>query len=100
MISKQNHPKIGLKERIIVEGADCVISQIYGGFSLSGACEVVTDPNQPINRDVFWDGQRWFFSTQPCLFNATRSSRLKEFVAILQQTKDNIADYQGITPSL
>ena len=85
MISKKNHPKVELREWINVEGADCVVSQVYGGYSLSGACEVVTNPDDPINRDVFWTGQQWVFSEQPILFNATGSSRLKEFVAILQQ---------------
>ncbi|NOY13330.1 MAG: hypothetical protein GXP51_06530 [Deltaproteobacteria bacterium] len=91
MISKKDHPKIELKEWIKVEGSDCVVSQVYGGYSLSGAGEVVTNPDEPINRDVFWTGQEWVFSERPTLFNATGSSRLKDFVAILQQQRNHPA---------
>ena len=84
MISKANYPKIDIKDRINVEGQECVVAQIYGGYSMSGVCEVVTDPSKPINRDVGWDGRQWAFSPQPILVNAARTSRLKEFVALLQ----------------
>ena len=83
MISKTNYPKIDLKDRITVEGQECIISQIYGSYSTSGVCEVVTNPSEPINRDVLWDGQQWAFSPQPTLVNAAQTSRLKEFVALL-----------------
>ena len=85
MINKTNHPRIEVTDWIKVEGANCVISQVYGGFAVSGACEVVTNPDQPINRDVCWDGQQWLFSHRPTLTNATNTSRLKKYVALLQQ---------------
>ncbi len=89
MLNKQNHPKIEVKDWINVEGSECLITQVYGGYSMSGACEVVTDPENPVNRDVYWDGQKWLFSTQPGFINATKTSRLKDFVALLQQKKDH-----------
>jgi hypothetical protein len=85
MLSKKNHPKIEVNDWIIVEGSECLITQIYGGYSVSGACEVVTDPDNPVNRDVCWDGQQWLFSTRPSFINAAKTSRLKEFVATLRQ---------------
>ncbi len=87
MLSKKNHPKIELKGWISVEGSDCLITQIYRGYSLSGACEVVTDPIHPINRDVGWDGTKWYFSPNPPLVNAAKTSRLREFVTMLQEKK-------------
>ena len=84
MLSKKNHPKIELKGWINVEGSDCLITQIYGGYSLSGACEVVTNPSHPTNRDVGWDGEKWFFSPDPPLVNAAQTPRLQEYVATLK----------------
>lgn len=84
MVSKANYPKIDIKDWINVEGQECVVSQIYHDNSLSGACEVVTDRAEPINRDVWWDGQKWIFSPRPTLLNAAQTSRLKAFVALLQ----------------
>lgn len=85
MITKKNHPKIELKGWINVEGSDCLITQIYRGYSLSGACEVVTNPEKPINKDVCWDGQNWVFSDKPTFVNAAETPRLKEFVKLLRQ---------------
>ena len=90
MFSKKNYPPIKPKDRITVEGADCVITQVYGGFSVSGACEVVTNPSQPINRDVCWDGQNWAFSKRPNLINVANTSRFKEYVTLLlEQQKES-----------
>jgi hypothetical protein len=86
MLSKKNHPHIELKSWITVEGEECLITQIYQGYSLSGACEVVTNPEQPINKDVCWDGERWVFSSKPTLINAAKTQRLKEFVKMLQKS--------------
>ena len=83
-ISRKNHPKITLKGWINVEGSDCLITQVYKGYSLSGACEVVTNPKQPINKDVCWDGEKWFFSKQPTFINAAETPRLKDFVSLLK----------------
>ena len=85
MFSKKNHPKIELKGWINVEGSDCLITQIYQGYSLSGACEVVTNPERPINKDVGWDGKNWVFSPDPTFVNAAQTSRLQEFVETLQK---------------
>ena len=85
MITKKNHPKIQLKGWINVEGDECLITKIYEGYSLSGACEVVTNPEEPINKDVCWDGENWKFSTLPTFVNAAETSRLKEFTQILQE---------------
>jgi len=85
MISKINHPEVEPKSWINVEGSDCLITQIYTGYSLSGVCEVVTDPQQPINKDVWWNGENWIFSPRPTLINAAQTPRLKEFVSLLQQ---------------
>lgn len=85
MLNKQDHPKIEPAKWINVEGMDCVVTQVYGGYSLSGACEVVTNPAAPVNRDVFWDGQQWVFSDQPSFVNAAQTSRLRDFVAILRE---------------
>ncbi|WP_303723054.1 hypothetical protein [Malonomonas rubra] len=85
MITKKNHPKIELKGWINVEGSDCLITQVYRGYSFSGACEVVTNPKQPINKDVCWDGSNWVFSDKPTFVNAAETPRLKEFVEILRQ---------------
>jgi len=84
MISKKGHPDIQLQERIVVEGQDCVISQLHGDYSVQGACEVVTNPSAPVCCDVCWDGQKWVFSPRPSFVDATRSSRLKPFVELLQ----------------
>lgn len=85
MIRKQEHPPVQVKELITVENQTCVVSKIYGAYCLLGVCEVVTDRENPVNRDIFWDGGRWLFSERPVIFNAVKSSRLKEFVEILQQ---------------
>ncbi|SHJ28057.1 hypothetical protein SAMN02745165_01961 [Malonomonas rubra DSM 5091] len=89
MLSKKNHPKIELKGWINVEGEECLISQVYQGYSLSGACEVVTNPERPINKDVGWDGEKWFFSKQEPLVNAAQTSRLKEFVDELKRERQS-----------
>lgn len=89
MISKKNHPKIEPQDWINVEGSDCLITQIYGGYSLSGACEVVTDPDHPINKDVGWDGNKWFFAPDPPLVNAAKTPRLQKFVERLKEKKNN-----------
>lgn len=86
MISKANYPRIDIRDQIKVEGNHCIVTHVYGNYSLSGACEVVTDPAQPINRDVWWDGKQWTFSPQPTLFNAAKTSRLKAFVDLLQNS--------------
>lgn len=96
MISKKNHPKIEPKGWVTVEGSECVVTQIYSEYCLLGACEVVANPNEPINRDVCWDGQQWVFSERPCFFNATGTSRLKEFVVILLQSQDRKIDCQEV----
>lgn len=85
MISKRNHPKITIKERIDVEGHDCIVSQIHHANSVMGACEVVTNSAKPVCRDVCWDGQAWVFSDRPTFVDAMKSSRLKEFVETLQK---------------
>ncbi len=87
MNSKTNHPPIEVTDWIKVEGSNCVITQVYGRFAVSGACEVVTNSEQPINRDVCWDGLQWIFSHRPTLMNATTTSRLKKYVALLQQER-------------
>jgi len=89
MITKKNHPKIEPKEWISVEGEDCLITQIYKGYSLSGACEVVTNPEQPINKDVCWNGENWYFSELPTFVNAAKTPRLKKYVELLQHTFSN-----------
>ena len=86
MLSKKNHPNIELKGWINVEGSDCLVTQIYRGYSLSGACEVVTNPEKPINKDVCWNGETWVFSNQPTFVNAAETPRLKEFTKLLQQS--------------
>lgn len=86
MLSKKNHPKIEPKDWITVEGEKCLITQVYRGYSLSGACEVVTNPAQPVNKDVCWDGERWVFSDRPSFINAAQTPRLKEFVELLKQS--------------
>ena len=85
MTDTKKHPPIEIMDWIDVEGSECLVVQIYGDYSLSGVCEVVTDPEQPINRDVFWNGQEWVFSTRPSLINSAGTSRLKEYVAVLRQ---------------
>ncbi len=85
MINRKNHPEIELKGWIKVQGSDCLITQIYRGYSLSGVCEVVTNPEKPINRDVFWNGKEWVFSDLPIFVNAAETPRLKEFTQLLQQ---------------
>lgn len=86
MISKKNHPNIEPKGWINVEGADCLITQVYKGYSLSGACEVVTNPQQPINKDVCWNGEKWVFSALPTLINAAETSRLRDYTSLLKQS--------------
>lgn len=88
MISKKNHPKIDLRDWISVEGTDCLVTQVYTGYSMSGACEVVTNPDRPTNMDVGWDGEKWVFSPDPPLVNAAKTSRLEKFVATLQEKKN------------
>lgn len=91
MISKKNRPHIELKGWLNVEGADCVITDVYGSYSLLGACEVVTNPEKPVNREVCWNGQEWVFSKRPTFVNAAKTSRLKDFVGILQE-QNNLND--------
>lgn len=83
MITKKNHPEIKPKSWIKVEEMDCLVTQIYRGYSLSGICEVVTNREQPINRDVCWDGEKWVFSTLPIFINAANTPRLRDFSALL-----------------
>ena len=85
MISKKNHPKIELQGWIKVDDADCLITQVYKPNAISGACEVVTNPQQPVNRDVLWDGNNWVFSTKPTFINAAGTSRLQSYVDKLKQ---------------
>lgn len=84
MISKENHPEIEPEKRIKVEGQECVVSQLHHRYSLLGACEVVTQPSEPVCRDVCWDGGKWVFSDRPSFVDASKSSRLKAFVEILR----------------
>lgn len=85
MISKKNHPEIELRNKINIEGKECVISQIHPQYSIVGACEVVTQAADPVCRDVCWDGGGWVFSDRPTFVDATKSPRLKEFVEMLQE---------------
>lgn len=87
MITKKNHPKIELNDWINVEGSDCLVTQVYQGYSLSGVCEVVTNPQQPINKDVCWNGEKWVFSSLPTFINAAETSRLREYTYILKQSR-------------
>jgi hypothetical protein len=86
MISKKGHPDIHPQDKIVVEEQDCIISQVYGDYSVIGACEVVTNPAAPVCRDVCWDGRQWVFSRRPSFVDATKSSRLKPFISLLQAT--------------
>lgn len=97
MISKKNHPRIELEGWINVEGSDCLVTQVYQGYSLSGACEVVTNPQKPINKDVGWDGEKWFFSPKPTFINAAQTSRLKKFVDALTDASENSNHQQSNT---
>jgi len=84
MISKKGHPEIYSQDSILVEGQHCVISQVHGDYSVMGACEVVTNPADPVCRDVCWDGQQWVFSQRPSFVEANKSARLKPFIELLQ----------------
>ena len=83
MISKKGHPQISTRDRIVVEGQDCVVSQIHGDYSVMGACEVVTNADCPECRDVCWDGQKWLFSPRPSFVEAAKCPRLRPFIALL-----------------
>ena len=89
MTNKKDHPQIESEEWITVDGQDCVVVQIYKGYSFSGVCEVVTNPSNPENRDVCWDGQNWIFSERETFLNAAPTPRLKDFVAILQRGRNS-----------
>lgn len=94
MVRKQNHPEIKLREWLKVEGTNCVITQIYARSCLLGVCEVVSNPNAPVNCDVYWDGQQWIFTDRPGFVNAAVTSRLDSFVAILRQGQGNKLAYK------
>ncbi|SHI92280.1 hypothetical protein SAMN02745165_01144 [Malonomonas rubra DSM 5091] len=83
MINKKGHPEIKPADKIIVEGLNCVVSQVYGKFSVIGACEVVVAADSPVCKDVCWDGKQWVFSQRPTFVDATKSARLKPFIEML-----------------
>ncbi len=96
MVSKKNHSKLSVKDWINVEGLNCVVSQVYGDYCLLGSCEVVTNPTDPINRDVCWDGERWVFSDRPTFVNAVRTTRLREYLMLFLESheeKIDVADF-------
>lgn len=37
------------------------MSSVYDGDYPFGICEVVFNSSKPTNRDVDWDGEKWFF---------------------------------------
>lgn len=83
MVSKKGHPEIRPTDRIVVEGKDCIISQVCPETSVMGAYEVVTNSDCPVSRDVFWDGEQWTFSKRPSFVDAAKSFRLKPFIELL-----------------
>lgn len=77
-------PEIKAGDWIYVDRTPSVVAMVHSDTTICD-CMVVCNPEKPANRDVSWDGKKWFFTPGDYGGYADRNQSLAEYVLKLKR---------------